>query len=307
MIGGASTGDADVPAAPVFAVELSRSRGGSVELNSVSFPDPANTRTITAGTLVLYYWDELNGASQHALASGMAAEDGFVSLTAAGAAEAGSFVQIEKEVLRVEEALDGGTRYRVTRAAHASTAAAHAGGTAVYHLQKKVDVVPFVRDFFGSAYSGNWSHVVELPNVRVASAEFSVTNSRGNSEVSEGCLTQNVDAGLRTLSGGQFSIQVEGFLAVDSAPAPELIVEATRSVRDVFAVVREAADGEIRLAIKQNGAAWCELAIAAGGTMSGVADGFGLAPLAAGARVSLEVLAVGTTEAGADLSVVIRL
>jgi hypothetical protein len=195
----------------------------------------------------------------------------------------------------------------VTRGAHASAAAWHGGGTPVYHLEKRVEVVPFVRDFFGSAYSGNWRHVIDLPNVRVASAEFSVTNSKGNSEVSAGCLTQNADSGLRTLSGGQFSIQVDGFLSVDSAPAPELVVEAARSVRDVFAVVREAADGEIRLALKQNGAAWCELAIPGGTTISGVVDGFGLAPLAQGARVSLEVLSVGASEAGADLTVVIRL
>ena len=306
-IGGAGHADADVPPAPVFAIGLSRSRSGSLELTSVSFPDLTNTRTISAGTLVLYYWDELNGRTPFSLSAGVGATDDILDLNEAGTAEAGGYVQMEKEIMRVEEVLNGGTRYRVTRGAHASTPATHAVQSALYHLQKRVSVVPFVPDFFGSPFSGSWSHAIELPNVRVASAELSVTNSKGTSEVSAGGLTRNADYGLRTLAGGQFSIQVDGFLAIDSAPAPELIAEAARSVRDVFAVLREAPDGNVELLLKQNGNEYCSLTIPSGATISNVVDGFGLTPLAAGARVSLEVLAVGPTQPGADLTVVIRL
>lgn len=305
-VGGAGHGDADVPPAPVFALGLARSQGGSIELTSVSFPDPANTRTVTAGALSLYYWDELRGGSQH-FAEPMTAEETVVTLSSPGAAREGDYIQIGREIARVEEALDGGLRYRVQRGAHASTAAIHAGGAAVYHLEKKTVVAPFPRDFFGSPASGSWGHAIALSNARVASAEFFVTNAKGNSAVSAGCLTQNVDSGLRTMAGGQFSIQVNGFLAVDAAPAPELIVDATRSVRDIFAVVRQAADGEIRMRVQRDGVEYCLLSIPTGATMSNVVEGFGMPPLEAGARVGLEVLAVGQYEAGADLTVVIRL
>ena len=54
-----------------------------------------------------------------------------------------------------------------------------------------------------------------MPDVRVASAELFVTNRAGNSPVQSICLTSTLDSGLRTLSGGQYSIQVDGYLAVD--------------------------------------------------------------------------------------------
>ena len=36
-------------------------RGGTVELSGVSFTELANTSTISAATLTLYYWDDLRG------------------------------------------------------------------------------------------------------------------------------------------------------------------------------------------------------------------------------------------------------
>ena len=79
-------------------------------------------------------------------------------------------------------------------------------------------------------------------------------------------------------------------------------------MRDVFAVVRQApAGGAIELRLTQNGTLYCDLAIAEGTTMSNVVDGFGLAPLASGARLNLDVRAVGASWPGSDLTVVIRL
>jgi len=43
--------------------------GGTVELSGVSFTDLTNTRTISAATLTMYYWDELQGTPAIALAS----------------------------------------------------------------------------------------------------------------------------------------------------------------------------------------------------------------------------------------------
>ena len=53
-------------------------------------------------------------------------------------------------------------------------------------------------------------------------------------------VTQTIDGGLRTLSGGQYSIEVDGFLAIENGAAPDVMIEATHSVRDIYAVVREA-------------------------------------------------------------------
>ena len=59
------------------------------------------------------------------------------------------------------------------------------------------------------------------------------------------CLLRRglVDGGIRTLSGGQVSIQVDGPLAVQSNAVPQLSVEAPHAVRDVFANVIEPPTG----------------------------------------------------------------
>jgi hypothetical protein len=194
---------------------------------------------------------------------------------------------------------------------HTTTAAAHAAGTAVYHLKKKVFVAPFVRDFFGSPASGSYSHPVYLPDARVASAELYVTNIRGNSQTRVNVYTGTSDQGLRTLSGGQFALQVESFLAIQTNAAPPLVVQDTHSVRDIFAVVREAPTGApVELSLRQNETLYAELIIPAGATVSNSVNGFGLPPLAAGAQLNLDVVSVGQGAEqlpGRDLTVTVRM
>jgi hypothetical protein len=177
----------------------------------------------------------------------------------------------------------------------------------VYALKVKTTIAAFPANFFGSPYSGSWSQTATLPDVRVASAELFVTNRLGNSPVRSICLTSAVDRGLRTLSGGQYSIQVDGYLAVESSVAPALVVEAAHSVRDVFAVLGSAADAVVSLRVDVDGAPFCTLSIPAGMTTSVAADGKLTGPLAAGTKVTLAVLAVGQTYPGANLTVLIRL
>ncbi len=120
-------------------------------------------------------------------------------------------------------------------------------------------------------------------------------------------MTSSVDLGLRTLSGGQYSIQVDGYLAVESPVAPALVVEAAHAVRDVFAVLGSVADAAVMLRVDVDGAPYCTLTIPAGTTASPAADGNVTGPLAAGAKVTLSVLSVGQTYPGANLTVLIRL
>ncbi|MCX6632234.1 MAG: hypothetical protein NTW28_31875 [Candidatus Solibacter sp.] len=306
QIGGSGTSDADVPPQPYFGLGAGQ-RGGTVELSGVSFTELTNTSTISSATLTMHYWDELRGRPSLKLAQAAGVGDVSLELSAAGDATAGSFVQIDAEVIRVDAVENNGTRYQVTRGMHASPAAAHDAQTAIYALRSKTAIAAFPPNFFGSPYSGSWSQAVTLPDVRVASAELFVTNRRGNSPVRSSCLTSAVDRGLRTLSGGQYSIQVDGYLAVEERVAPALVVEAGHSVRDVFAVLGSVADAEVRLRLDVDGSAYCTLSIPAGMTTSAAVDGSATGPLAAGAKLTLAVLAVGRTYPGADLTVLIRL
>ena len=103
-------------------------------------------------------------------------------------------------------------------------------------------------------------------------------------------------------------MEVEGFLAIENGATPDLVVESTHTVRDVFAVVRQAPSGApVTIRLKQNNIEYCSLSIAAGSTLSSVVDGFALPPLLAGALLGVDITVVGTTTPGADLTVVVRL
>jgi hypothetical protein len=307
MIGGGGLGDLAAPPQPVFGLGTSSLESGTVELSGVSFPTLTNTTSVTAGTLTMYYWDELVGITPYSLSAAMAATDTVLNLTPAGNAAAGSFVQVEAEVMQVVAVANGGLQYQVTRGMHGTTAAAYAAQVAVYQLLSTVAVAPFPLQFFGSPLSGNWSYPISLPNTKVASGVLFVTNSRGNSPTYAINMTQSVDYGLRTLSGGQYSFQVQGFLAVDSDPAPNVVVEAAHAVQDVYAIVKQApVGGPIQINLSQNGSPYCTLTIPAGGTVSPSVDGFGL-PLQAQAQLSIAITAVGQTSPGSDLTVILRL
>jgi hypothetical protein len=304
-IGGAGGGDDDAPPAPFFG--LSAGPRGTLELTGVSFSGLKNTRSISSATLRLCYREELGGAVSPLLAAPLGIAETSLALDATGPAEVGSILQIESEVLRVTAVSAGGTQYEVTRGVHGSTAEEHPAQSPVRHLVSRTAIAPFPDDFFGSPYSGSWSYSIALPDVTVASAELFVTNRCGNSPTTAISLTHNDDRGLRTLSGGQYSIQVDGYLAVDSCVAPAVVVETAHSVRDVFAILGTAADAPVNLSVNVDGSPWCTLAFAAGMIVSSAASGNVLPPLESGAKVTVSVLSVGRTQPGADLTVLIRL
>jgi hypothetical protein len=146
-----------------------------------------------------------------------------------------------------------------------------------------------------------------LVDACIASADLFVTNDKGNSPTTTICLTGTTDNGLRTLSGGQYSIQVDGYLAVHQTAAPALVVERAHSVRDVFAVLGGAADAPVQLQLNINGSSYCQLTFSTGAIVSTTVDGKTLAPLASGAQITLSILSVGQTYPGSNLTVLIRL
>jgi hypothetical protein len=318
QIGGAAGLDAEVPPAPSFGLNLTGQ--GMVELAGISFTDLTNKHTILAGTLTLLYWNELSSPSTFTLASAIAATDTTITLSSAGPAVVGNAIQIESEMLVVIASLSGGTQYQVTRGAYGSTAAAHAATVLIYHLESTVSIVPFVDDFFGSPASGSYSSSIFLPDVRIGAAELFVTNVLGNSPVAANSYGATTDQGLRTLWGGQLSIQVEGYLAIQTDAAPPLVVQSALAVRDIFAVLGEAPSppsgsapgtNTLQLQLRQGSTVYCTLSFNDGATTSNATvDGFGLPPLAAEAVLSLDILSVNgaaNSLPGRDLTVTVRL
>lgn len=299
--------DTDVPPAPSFALEPRPQ--GTVSLVSVGFPTLDNTHTVQAATLRLFYWDELLSPSSLALTSALSAGATSVAVNAISAAQPGDLIQAGGEIMEVESV--SGSTLVVSRGSHGTGAVAHANGTAVHRLDSKTYVVPFARDFFGSPASGSFAYPIFLPDARIAAAEMYATNSRGNSETTKVNFTGTTDLGIRTVSGGLISIQVEGYLAIQTSAAPPLVIDEAHSVRDIFAVVQDAPTGApVQLAVNVNGALYCSLTIAAGNTVSNTVSGFGLAPLQPMDEITLDVVSTGSTAAttpGRDLTVTIRL
>jgi hypothetical protein len=307
--GGGSGQDGDVPGQPTFG--LFPTGRGAVEVQAIGFTSLNNTRSISAGTLTLGYWNELNGPASLTLSAAAGASDTTLSLAVAITAQVGDLIQIGSEVMLVSQAVTSSTSCIVSRGSYGSSAVVHAANALVYLLLKKTFIMPFANDFFGSLASGSYAYPVTIPDVRVATAELFVTNNRGNSSVARASFTATTDLGLRTFSGGQLTIQVEGPLAIQTDAAPLLLIDSAHSVRDVYAVVKDAPTGApITLHVTQNGTLYCELTIPASAVISNSVDGFALGPLAEKAKIGLDITSVAqtvNTTPGRDLTVTIRL
>ncbi len=303
--GGLGVADLDVPPEPSFAV--SAPGDGTLVLTAIGFPVLENTQTISTGTFQWWFRDELSGPSTISLAAATSSTDTTVTLSAAGPAQAGDLIQIQAEVLRVVDVQGAGTQYDVDRGQCGSSAASHASGTLVHQLQLRTVVVPFERSFFGTQAGGGWAHSEPLPSVRLVCAELWLTNAFGQSPVGSNSYAALSDGGLRTLHGGQFNFQVEGLLGIVDDAVPVVSVQEALSIRDVYAFVKEAPTGAaLQMQINQDGNEVATLSIAAGQTVSTPVNGANLPALQALTNLSLDILAVGTSYPGRDLTVTIR-
>jgi hypothetical protein len=302
---GGLASDSDVPPAPIYGIGLSPVNGGTFSLGAIGFSTLVNTRGIIAGTYSFYLYDEINGATPITMATPIAPGD--TSVAFGQTFTPGSLLQIDQEILQVTGTNTDGT-CAVTRGAVATVAAAHTLPVFAYPLSEKVVIVPFVKNFFGSPASGDWQYTVSLPNVRIAGSELYMTNALGAGAATANSYTSTIDSGLRTMAGGQFSFQVSGYLAIQTNAAPLIIVDANRSVRDMYGIVGTAPTGAgIVLQINRNGSAYATVQFSVGTTTSNVVNGFGLPPLQAGDQLSLNITGVGTTVPGSDLTLILRL
>jgi len=245
-----------------------------------------------------------------------------VSANGADQLTTGSVIQVDDELMQVIAYDSTHNTYSVNRAQFGSVVTSHSQNSAVLQLASSIFIVPFATGFFESASSANFIHTVSLPDVRIAAASFFVTNAFGDGQSGVQCYTGNPDGGLRTLSGGQFSMQVSGVLATQQTAAPLLAVEASHSVRDLFATLGQAALGyTISIDVLQNGLEYCNLKISSGMTTSydrlgpqgGPLSGANLPPLIGGATLAINVSLqadqsfTGQPTPGRDLTVTIRL
>lgn len=309
---GGQTADAGLPSLPSFS--LSAPGGGELLLYGVGFSDLTNTNSVTSGTLQVFSWNELNTPSTYSLAAAIDAMSTTLSLVQVVAGAAGTIIQVGTELMSVVSVDPVANTYTVVREVLASAATSHNPQDLVLHLDSTATSVAFAQDFFENRASSNYLHTLSLPDVRVCAAEFYVTNAFGNSQTQQTSYTLEPDGGLRTLSGGQFSIQVAGYLATQQNAAPPLLVEAAHPVRDIRCAVNQAATGyTVSVDVLQNGAEYCNVSIPSGQTNSTILDGVGLPALQSGASITINVtLQVvqgfsGQISPGRDLTVTVRL
>ncbi|MDQ6699867.1 MAG: hypothetical protein M3Z36_06755, partial [Acidobacteriota bacterium] len=283
-------------------------RGGTINFGAIGFPELSNVTTISAGTYTLWYVDELSGPAVLSVPSPVNDGQTEIELSTAGTSGANSFIQVGPEIMLVEEVLNEGMGYRVKRGVKNTVASNHDAGSPVYGFNHKIVIVPFIRNFFGSPASGSWIYPFYMPNVRIASVELFVSNSQGNSPTTTLSFTGTIDGGLRTLSGGQYSFQIAGYLSIQTNAAPDINVETAHAVRDVFAIITEPAQTSgIALTVNLNGTSYCQLSFEAGATTSSIVNGLSLPALKSSDRLGVDVTAVGNSMPGTDLTVTIRL
>lgn len=228
--------DSDVPPAPDFGIGTNGD--GTLQLSGIAFTTLTNTHTVSSGTLSVWYWNELDQSVIRALASAILSTDTTIHLTSAGGASAGQLIQVDTEIMQVTSVQSGGTQYTVTRGYGGSPVVSHLITAKLYELTRTVQILPFVNNFFGTPASGSYSYSMTLPDVRVGAADLYVTNGRGSSPTTSHAFTATTTQGLRTLSGGQVTYQVEGYLAVTTDITPPYVMDQSYSVRDIFATVR---------------------------------------------------------------------
>ena len=312
VVGGGTTvngSDVDVPPAPGFS--LTAPGDGDVTVSNVEFTSLTDTQSITAGTLQLFFLNELNSGPAATLTAAAGGLTTTMGLSVTSAISPGSVLQIDSELLVVLSVNSQANTLNVVRGSLGSVVGAHSSAAGVYLIQPNTYILPFAAGFFDNPQSATYSHSIHVPDLRVVAAQLYMTNARGNGQAATQCLVSLPDGGLRTLSGGQLSLQVAGTLAIEQSPTPPLFVEASHAIEDVRALVGTApSGGSVTVELWQSTNLLCTLIIPDGQTTSNVVDGAALGPLIEDSSVTInitDVPSVSGTTSGSDLTVTIRL
>lgn len=307
-------GKADVGTSPAPLFTLTAAGDGTITLAQVGFSDLTNTGSITSGTLQVFGWNEVAPVSAGTLSSAVSANATTLPIQNIGSPYVGQLVQVDTEIMTVLSVSQSSSSYVVQRGSMGSTAAAHSAGAQVTDLITTTVVIPFARGMFANRSSVNFQQVTAMPDMRIAAAQFYVTNAFGDSQAALQYYTTAPGGGLRTLSGGQFAIQVSGPVATQNNAAPPLLVQQSHAVRDIRATLSQAPAGySIQLTLSQAGQAYASFTVADGQTVSAVLDGSTLPYLAEGSSLTLAVALTptpnyqGVSSPGRDLTVTVRL
>lgn len=309
---GQNSTDVAVPPSPDFQVDVPG--GGEVVLTQIGFEDSNNISSISSGTLQLYAWNELETPTIYSLAQSLDAASTTVFLNVLPTSQVGTIVQVDAELMSIQAVSQATGSYQIVRGALGSLATAHDANTPLLHLTTSAITVPFAANFFENRASVNYLHTVSLPDMRICAAELFATNALGNGVPTTYCYTTDPDGGLRTLSGGQFSLQVSGVLATQQNAAPPLTIEASHAVRDIRATLNQSPNGyDLVVDVLQDGNKYCSLTIPSGSTNSTLIDGVTLPPLIDGSSISINTTLnlvpnpPVSVIPGKDLAVTIRL
>ena len=311
---GGSKVDAGLPSAPSFLLDTPG--GGDLTVFGIGFQDLTNVESVNSGTLELFYWNELDTPSSYVLSTSLdfVSSEVIISLPANPVMPfVGQLIQIDEEIMSVSR-VNAADSLIVSRAAANSQVAQHLMGAQVLYLETYTVVVPFVAGYFQNRASSNYIHTVSIPDIRVSAAQFFVTNSFGNSQASLACYSSN-NTLLRTLSGGQFSLQVNGYLSTQQNAAPPLVVQAKHAVRDIRLTLGQPPTGYVlTVDLLQNELEYCQLTFdPSESNPSAIVDGLILPPFVEGAlltiNLTLELIAnyTQTLNPGRDLTVTIRM
>jgi len=311
-LGGVSS-DLGLPATPYCSLEAPG--GGELTVFGLGFNDLTNTETVTSGTLQVFYWNELNTPSEYSLAEDLDSSSTVVSVATPSDPSTpfvGQLIQVDSEIMSIS-ANTTANSYTVIRGAAGSTATSHPSGALILTLSSATVILPFASGFFENRASNNYVNTFSMPDIRVSAAQLFVTNSFGNSQTFSVPYASNTSP-MRTLSGGQFSLQVNGYLATQQNAAPPLVVEATHAVRDIRLTLSQPPTGYvITLDLLQNGDEYCRLSYDPSQTIpSPVIDGTNLPPLLEKALLTINITVTlipnydQALNPGNDLTVTIR-
>ena len=243
----------------MFGVAVSPSRGGVLDLSAVAFPRFSRTRAASSPAHTGFITTTSStGTPLRRLSPAFRRRTQRCSLNSAACRNADSDGHTRSCLPLATDAAGNTT---VQRGVHpTSPADPHSRTRLAYPLKEKVAIVPFVKTFSvpRPAATGSTASNYRMSGSRAP--RLYMTNAAGQRAVAVNPLHQHERPGLRTLSGGQFSFQITGYLAIQTGAAPDVIVDADRSVRQIYAVLRTPSAGAgVTLQLNLNGAPYTTL------------------------------------------------
>ncbi|MBM3758876.1 MAG: hypothetical protein FJW36_01385 [Acidobacteria bacterium] len=309
-VGSSGNSDTGVPPEPVFGFSLIEE--GMISIGGIAFPALENLSSIYVGQLGVLFWDELTAPTATSL--GAALLDTGDQVTIDGLASTlpeGTLFQIEEEIFEVNGPPVAGNQYPVIRARYSSSAAAHSAAIPLFVLARREMTIPFAPGYFNTTAGVGFRYNFRLPNVRLSGADLTLWNPVGASPKKEVCYTGVTNFGVRTLSGGQITMNVQGYLAIEASAGNSYQVDRATVVRDVSAYVQEPpVGGDVEVLVRVNGSPYCDLVIEAGFPVATAVSRFNVAPIPAGATISFDILNVPPASAGTpgrDLTVLLQI